>query len=352
MAKFKDITLKLNKRSSDVVIPVVKADQLPTLISPENYNIITEGDENPFLFSQGIQFPIKANGDIYTEDFFKSFLSRNSERAFPGDKYGHDINPFSRQPTHFYQIGGEIRNNVAYFKFYVPPATDAESNESFIKEIKTNGIDLSLVSQVSYNFNEADNEFYILSSEGSERNDAVGYGNGSMSQQVFNKENKNIEENSEMTLEELIVKMNAALTDKEISKTELFKKLNAENLLKTEEDIKDLKVLNSLSEILGAEPVAKANELLTTVKSNAEAVREAELKTAFGDKLNADKTDNIVRIQGELLLGDKVANKENIEAVKKNASFVAIAGSLADENSELNKINTEKDTVKTTVVCI
>jgi hypothetical protein len=338
MANIKNITLKLNKRSEAVNIPEVKASDLPTLIGDEKLNILTEGDDDPYFFSQGIQFPIEGNGDVYTEEFFKSFLARNSERAFPGDKYGHDIKWYNRQPTHFYQIGGEIRGNIAYFKFYVPSQTDTESNDSFKKEIKTNGIDLSLVSKVSYKYNESDQKYYILTSEGAERNDAVGFGDGSMEQAVFNS-NKNIEEDSVLTLDELITKLNAFLDNKEVSKPELFKKLNCEALLKTDADVENLKVLNSLVEKLGDKPIEKADELLNTVKTNAETVREAGLETAFGKKLNADGTENTIRTQGELLLANKDCTPENIEAVKKNSLFIAVAGNLADENSKLNKIN-------------
>ena len=129
----------------------------------------------------------------------------------------------------------------------------------------------------------------------------------------------------------------------DVDVAEIMKVLNKSDLLKSEKDTADLKVLNSLVAVLGKDPLVKANGLIVEVKENAEAVKEASLVTAFGAVKNADGTDNLVRIQGELLLGDKVANADNVKAVKENASFIAVCGNLADENSELNKIKTNSD---------
>lgn len=338
MAEFKEIKLKLNKRNPEITndIPLIKADQIPTLISPEKLNILTEGDDDPFFFAQAIKFPIEANDDIYEVEFAESFVERNKLNAFPGDKYGHDVKWYKRQPTHFYQIGGMVQNGIAYFKFYVPPQTDSESNDSFIKEIKINGIDLSLVSRVKYVYNEDDEKYHILASAGGERNDAVGYGDGSMDQIVINKNKNDKEEGLEM--DEILKKLNALIVSGELSIPDLMKKLNKSDKLKTDEDVASLKVLNSLKAELGDDPLAKAKELKTTVKANAEAVRDAELTTAFGPKLNADKSENLKRTQAESLLVGKDVNEDSIAEVRKNALFLAVAGKEADVNSEANTV--------------
>ena len=338
------IHLQLNKRNPETTDDIVQfsADSIPNSIGEKKLNILTEGDSDPYFFAQAIKFPIEANGDIYGEEFFKSFVERNKDHAFPGDKYGHSVSWYSRQPTHFHQVGSMIVGNVAYFKFYVPPKTDSEENESFIKEIKTNGIDLSLVAKVEYSYNQEDEKYHMNKSVGGERNDAVGFGDGSMDQIVINKKN-DIEEGLEVTPEELLIKLNAMIVEGKITDSQLKVALNKSDLLKSEKDIADLKVLNSLSSILGETPVEKANELITKINADAEVTREAELVTAFGEVKNADGSDNMVRIQGALLLGEKVANKVNVEAVKANATFIAVCGNLADENSELNKINKNVD---------
>lgn len=334
MAKFKEIKLKLNKRNIDSGsnIPKVKADDIKTLISDEQFNILTEGDKTPYLFSQAIQFPVVGNGDTYGEEFFKSFLERNKIYAFPGDKYGHSLSWATRQASHFYQIGGEIRGNVAYFKFYVPPETDSESNTSFIKDIKSNGIDLSLVSRVSYRYDEDKDEYLILSSEGGERNDAVGYGDGSMDQVVINK-NENIEEG--LGMEEVLKKLNALITSGELSIPDLMIKLNKSDMLKTDDDVAGLKVLNSVKKELGDDPIAKAKELKKSVKLNAETARENQLTAEFGKATE----DNLVRNMAVSLLGDKVINADTLKEVRENALFLKIAGENADVNKQILNVD-------------
>jgi len=347
------IHLVINKRNPETTsdIPVLPVASITTSISQDKLNILTAGDENPYFFAQAIKFPLEANGDIYGEDFFKSFVARNSIYAFPGDKYGHSTSWAKRQATHFYQVGSMIVGNVAYFKFYVPPSTDSEPNESFIKEIKTNGIDLSLVSRVKYSYNEDDRKYHMLESVGGERNDAVGFSDGSMDQIVINK-NENIEEGLEVTKEELLKKLNALMISGEIDLNQIMTALNKSDKLKSEKDIADLKVLNSLVAVLGDEPVKKLTEITDSVKLNADSIKNALLVEAFGKVLNADgKTTNMLRKQGELLLGDKVVNKENIETAKKDESYIALAGNITDETSEINKIkknndNTNSDGIK------
>lgn len=338
------IHLKLNKRNpeSTDTIPILPIESIPTTIGQEKLNVLTDGDEDPYFFAQAIQFPVEGNGDVYGEEFFKSFIDRNKEHAFPGDKYGHSKSWCERQPSHFFQVGSIIVDNVAYFKFYVPSETDSESNKSYIKEIKANGIDLSLVAKVKYAYNEDDNKYHMLESVGGERNDAVGFGDGSMDQIVINKEDENIKEG--LGMDEILKKLNALILSGELSIPDLMLKLNKSDMLKTDEDKAEIAVLNSLKVELGDKPLEKAKELILKADADAETVREAALESAFGKKLNADgKTGNMVRLQGEIVLGDKEATVANIEAVKANPVFIAIAGELADETSKLNKIFEKKN---------
>lgn len=338
------VHLKFNKRNPEITIPEVPIETIPVTIGQDKLNILTAGDADPYFFAQAIQFPIDGNGDIYGDEFFNSFVARNKEHAFPGSKYGHSTMWNERQPSHFFQVGSMIKGNNVYFKFYVPKSTDSESNESFIKEIKANGVDLSLVSKVKYSYNEDTNEFLMLESVGGERNDAVGYGDGSMDQAVYNKENENIEEGLEVTKEELLKKLNAMMINGDIDVTEVMNALNKSDMLKSEKDTADLKVLNSLVAVLGDKPVEKLTEITDSVKLNADSIKNALLVEAFGKVLNADgKTTNMLRKQGELLLGDKEVTKENIDAAKLDESYIALAGNITDETSEINKIKLNAD---------
>ncbi len=333
--KDKTKNLRINKRSIDTdgIITILGKD-LPTLISDEKFNILTDGDEDPYIVAQAIKYPIFANGDNYTEEFFESFLERNKDSYFPGSKGGHSWSSIERQDTHFYQVGGQIvKNNngtgTVYFKLYIPKNTDFGSNESFIKEVKADGVDFSLVSNVGGRWNDTTNEYDILSSKGYERNDAVGRGEGSMNQKINSKK-----EVSDMTPEELLKKLNIAIENKEISKKDVLTKLNCSDLIKTEEDEKNLKIHTSLVDVLGESPIEKATELTKAVKLNADAAREKVLFDAFG---KSDK-DNLVRNMAETLLVGKELNETEIESVKTNSLFLAISGDEADHNSVKNKL--------------
>jgi hypothetical protein len=333
------ITLKINKRNPEAtnVIPLIDIKTIPNSIGEEKLNILTEGDEDPYFFAQAIQFPIEANGDVYDIEFAQSFVERNKEQAYPGDKYGHSLSWYSRQPTHFYQVGSIMVGNVAWFKFYVPPSTDSESNESFKKEIKTNGIDLSLVSKAKYQYNQDDEKYHMVASVGGERNDAVGFGDGSMDQIVINKKNENIEEGLEVTKEELLKKLNTQFLNGEITVQDIMKVLNKSDMLKSEKDTADLKVLNSLVAVLGDKPLEKVTELSEAVKLNADVLRKNMITEEFG-KEGTKEEPNLVRNMAELLLKDKVINAESLKVVREDATFLKIAGEQADVNKQvLNK---------------
>jgi hypothetical protein len=343
-----EIHLKINKRNPESTddIPLVEVSTIPNSIGNDKLDILTEGDKDPFFFAQAIKFPVVGNGDVYDVEFAESFVARNKLSAFPGDKYGHSVSWYSRQASHFYQVGSMMVGNVAWFKFYVPPETDSESNESFKKEIKINGIDLSLVTKAKYLYNEEDRNYHMIASVGGERNDAVGFGDGSMDQIVINKQNEDKEEGLEVTPAELLIKLNALITSGDILPSEVLKVLNKLGDLKTEADEASLRVMNSINDLkLGDDPLKEIKEMQTAIKENAETVREAELTTAFGAQtFNAEKQpENKKRVMAETLLNGKAVNADTIKDVKANVLFLDIAGKDADVNSDNNSVIINKD---------
>ncbi len=319
-------SLKINRRNQETEKNIIlkKPEDIPTLITPDALNVLIEGDENPFYGVQAIRYPVDGNGDIYESSFFESFLEKNKEFPFPGDKYGHSTSWAKRQNTDFYQIGGEVvpdspgsTEGTVYFKFYVPAESDRESNKGFIAEWRTNALDLSLVSSVKEQYRESDGKWHITASMGSQRNDAVNHGGGSMEQIVTN--NKKDNEETE-TVTELETKINNLVKSGELDVENFMKNIGKSDLLKSNADIENLKKYNSLVGVLGDNPVEAAKKLQQTVKENAETVKESTMKTNFGEVLQKDgKTKNSLRELADTLLNNRELTLEVLEELKNNS---------------------------------
>jgi len=180
----------LNFFDSDVNKKVnISADQVPTLIPENTLKEWQKNDDNPYYKIQVINYPVIANDKTYEESFFESYINKLKERPFPGSKFGHEYNWGKRDTTDFILIGGKVEKQgngtgQVYFKNYIPPTGASGSNETFIKENKTDMIHYSLVAYVR-EIREDDGEnvsYRIVESMRGERNDAVGYGEGAMDQ--------------------------------------------------------------------------------------------------------------------------------------------------------------------------
>jgi len=144
--------------------------------------------------------------------------------------------------------------------------------------------------------------------------------------------------------EEVFASLLTLKTNNDVTLVEIAKHLGLENQIIED---KQRLLLNSVLEVAGPDPVAKFNELTKIINDNAEEVRTAKLNTLFGDKeLNGKK--NEARDYAETMLKGKELTAENIEAVKQNSAFQALASLNADVDSDMNKVGkTEKKTNKT-----
>jgi hypothetical protein len=168
------------------------ADTVPTTIGDSEWKRLLDinNDTNPFIKIEGIPIPCKGTGGVYEVPFWESFNKRIASLLLPGDKFGHEF--ISRQPTDFFTIGSKIAKDsngqlTEYFKIYIPQEGFTTSNFGFIRDAKMGLVHYSIVTYPEYNMqkDDDDNEIrHFISTKGFERNDAVGYGEGAMSQVV------------------------------------------------------------------------------------------------------------------------------------------------------------------------
>lgn len=172
--------------------PMLKAEEIDTLVPTEAMEHLMNGDEKPFMKVEAIEYPIQGSGGWYTKEFFNSFIAVTKKRAIPGSKRGHEW--LSRPHSDFYTIGGKTVDNVdgktgiAYLKIYIPPKGDESENTGLIRDAGANIVNFSLVSAPEYKVKrDAESGMdvrYFTASKGYERNDAVEYGAGAMKQVV------------------------------------------------------------------------------------------------------------------------------------------------------------------------
>jgi len=168
----------------------VLPDAIPNLVPKKKLAEWQDGDDDPYYRIQAIEYPVLANGYLYVESFFESFINKIKERPIPGSKSGHEMWAGKRGPTDFLLIGGNLEKKgkgkgIAYLKMYIPPIGESGDNTTFIKENKTDMINYSLVTypkQESEENPDGTSTIKIVESLFGERNDAVDYGTGAMKQ--------------------------------------------------------------------------------------------------------------------------------------------------------------------------
>ena len=191
-----EVAKKLNLRMEDDKPIDISPDSIPNLVPVDYLSKWMEGDDNPYYKIQEIEFPLVANGYNYTEKFFKSFVSKLKKRPIPGARLGHETSWGKRAVTDLLLIGAKFNSNgdgsgSVLFKNYIPLIGESGDNTVFIKENKTNMIEFSLV---SYTKDEREEHpdgsitWNVIESMFGERNDAVAYGEGAMTQKTNNRE--------------------------------------------------------------------------------------------------------------------------------------------------------------------
>lgn len=338
--KFNKCTKKFNLRQSKEPIKI-DASSIPDTISSDAKNEWIGEDKDPYYKIQKIEYPIKANGDIYVESFFQSFINSLKDAPIPGAKDGHVTQWGARGNTDFIMSGAKLESNgdgtgAVFFKNYIPK----ENNETFIKELNSNMIEFSLVAYVKeerIDKGDGEVEYHVTEAISGFRNDAVDV--GAMEQKLNNK-NLNIEKGEGMTKEEILKGLLTLKTNNGVDLPEIAKHLNLDSLLITDEQTAGIAKLNAIATLCGGkDPVEMITELQASVKQNADSVRAAKISEEFGPKEWDDtKKENKGRMYAEQVLGDKELTAENIKEIKENSLYVSLAAERAVASSEENDL--------------
>ncbi len=180
---------RYNFRSAPDSKLAVSADSIPTLVPAEALKAFGFAEDlAPYFKIEAIEFPTKANGYTYTEEFWRSFVGKMNERPIPGSRYGHDMRWGARGPTDLLLIGGRVDSKgggagTVYLKNYIPPKGESGDNGVFIAMNKAGMVDYSIVSYTRDEITtlpEGNREYKCIESLGGERNDAVDFGTGAM----------------------------------------------------------------------------------------------------------------------------------------------------------------------------
>jgi lambda repressor-like predicted transcriptional regulator len=360
--------LRLKNRLSPSDIP--EADKIPVLIPQKAFEAIKA--DGAYEFVEAIEVPTEGNGGIYTAEYFKSVLDYLKQYPVPGDKLGHRDNP----SDDFYTIGGELRmenenEGVCYFRVYIPPQGWESSNEGLIRSAKAGIPELSIIAEAEPRRGN-DGKDYFDKELGRPRNDLVPQGamdvtignsagekeimelisagkvdfdteseelvqNGmvyrraavklqsnadqkALAGRVLNaisKLRKNSKEKNEVTKEEIIAAVKAAIANSTLSLQELAAAVGLENKLRNATDEQREKLSAAIAEALELPPETPVEELL---KAAEEAFKEA-----------ADVAESVVEAEAnEAAGGKKIKNAKGEE--EDNPLFLYIHEKLKGKN--------------------
>lgn len=179
---------KLNFRSAPDSKLLISADSIPTLVPAESLALFQAGDEKPYFKVQAIDYPTKANGWTYTEEFWKSYIGKLNAAPIPGSARGHETRWGARGATDLIVVGGRVDakgdgSGTVYLKNYIPPKGESGDNSVFIAMNKAGMVDYSIVSYTRDVIeNQPDGEVTRMCVESlyGERNDCVDLGTGAM----------------------------------------------------------------------------------------------------------------------------------------------------------------------------
>jgi hypothetical protein len=339
---------KVNFRMDNDSPVLLTADQIPTLVPDNKLKEWMDGDDNPYYKIQEIKVPQKANGYYFGVDFWKSYLKKLETNLIPGSKNGHETSWGKRPPTDLLLVGGLLEMDSetegrVYLKNYIPLTGDSGDNSIFIKENKTNLVDYSIVSYTKDEYREDEDEWWAMESLYGERNDAVDYGLGAMTQKTNSREAE--KGDKAVNVEETVKALSTHMDNGNISVKDLLAKLNKSDLMVSEEQRKDLSAFGKVKSLCGdTDPVECINGLLTEKKANAKAVRDAKMDSLFGHAVHpVTKKENRARKAAELILGDQELTEELIAKVNEDSLYKSMLADQASNDSEFNRIE-ETDT--------
>jgi len=341
----KKLNFKSNKNLS------IDPASIPTLTPDDKVNLFMEGDSDPYYKIQEIEYPIKANGWVYTEEFFKSFLSKTKERPIPGSRNGHSTRWGEFPPTDLLLIGGKVESKgngkgKAYFKNYIPKALDSD-NASFIKQAKADMVHFSLVSVTRDEKiinKDGEIEWHVIESLSDERNDAVEYNAGAMSQKT-NAANavEDIKSKGD-TMDELLKQLLNHKANGKITVSELATAFGIET--RTDEDKQNADLVSKFTRLFGN--LENAQKMVDESKQNAIAGMKAKVVETFGtEKVNGK--DNRAHQYAMTLLsesidaGDTEKFNTKIESLKDDPIAVEFKAALGNPFSKENSNTGEAD---------
>jgi len=337
---------KFNLKSSKGLLKI-DPDTIPITIPKAAQAEWMGGDEDPYFKIQAIKYPLKANGDNYLESFFESYISKLKNAPIPGSKSGHEMSYGKRGDTDFILAGALMESKgdgkgTVYFKNYIPK----ENNETFIKELNSNMIEFSLVSNVVEERIEKKDgsvEWNVIESVYGERNDAVDV--GAMDQKL-NAQN-NIEDIGEkrMDKKEILEGLLVLKTNNGITLPEIAKNLSLETLLITDEQKANLTKHNSIVKLCGEfDPVEFIKGLVEERKENMASVRSAKMTESFGVKVFEDtKKANKARLYAEKVLGDAELTDEKVNEIKEDELYKYHALERSDVDNPENELGVSEE---------
>jgi lambda repressor-like predicted transcriptional regulator len=396
--------LRLKNKAGTSLPPVA---DVPVLIPDKALEAIKGNEAEPYEIIEAIPFPSEGVGGIYTGNYFESLLKQMKERPLGGSKTGHD-----NEKDDFFTIGGKIERTsenegTCYLRLMVPADGYETTNSGFIRSCKTGNQEFSIVANVD-GVRGNDGKTYYAEDIGKARNDAVPEGameqtvsnsatekevmdliaagavdteidssemivngkvcrkaalhmqfNGpdkALGAQIVNAIKKNYKEKNQVTKEELLAAIKAAIANSTLSLKEISQAVGLENQLKNATDEQREKLVTAIAEALELPPNTPAEELLTAAKAAfdeaeeaAESVVEAEASNiANGKKLkNADGTevDNPAYAYArEKLKGQRGQKlKNSIESLKKDTIMLALRSKQADTRVTVSGTRTDGD---------
>lgn len=359
----KEILRRLNFSDAGISSKLnISPDNIPTLVPEEKMNLWLKGDENPYYKIQMIEYPIKANGLIYEESFFDSFIAKLSDHPFPGSRNGHSIFWGERSKTDLIMVGGKIEKNgdgsgKVFFKNYIPPIGESGSNETFIIENKSNMVHYSLVTyprEIREEDPDGNIIYRVVESIYGERNDAVDFGTGAMKQVTNalvqgNIDNDKGEIMNKAEKAELLKRLNNLMANGEISLSEIVDSLGIKDKLVNKDHEKALILMNSLTKAGIEDPVSTVNELKDKIDKNEKLVKNSKISEVFGASniVDGKETNLVFKYASECLenvQGDEFEAKMN--SLKDDPVLIALKSQAIDPASDQNYIGVVDESKK------
>jgi len=145
-------------------------------------------------------------------------------------------------------------------------------------------------------------------------------------------------------LKEAIEMVSNAAANGTVNLKDLMKNCGAEKLLRNEKDDEMIALANSLTAKLGDKPLEKLEVVLAENKKNAEAIAENAVIEIVGKKKleNGEENPAFTHAMKEVNGKTGEALQNAIEALKDDSVMKVLLGNVADQNTRINALVTDK----------